>query len=373
MDVCGLNRVDSICGSRLYITAKATESARKTQDHKTGQMPSKKTGTAVTKLIITNGDSAANLLAEAGYTDTILPWRDVLHEGPIPDAEDDLFGLIRSKYLADGDKDDANDILADFKDRLALMRHHNRFERIELWFEHDLYDQLQILQILDMLARLGRINTVFLVQAPTYLGMQTPDNIRRFEELGLPVLDRMFAFASRAWRAYVYAGPTAINKIRQEPIPGFPFMGQALLRALQELPGPDGLSRTQRQILYSLDRGVARPGMLFAQVQNMEEAIFLGDMSFFKILSGLQYCQRPVLTGLPQEFKPQILSDGPQRKEFITSPLHITEFGKDVLSGKADFLSENGLHRWWGGRELTTSDHWRWDDETENLTRHQAA
>ena len=254
-----------------------------------------------------------------------------------------------------------------------MIRDHNRFERIELWFEHDMYDQLQILQILDMLARFGRINSVFIIQAPTYLGMQTPDNIGRFEELGLPVLDRMFAFASRAWNAYVTGGPDAINTLRLEPIPGFPFMEQALLRILQELPGKDGLSRTQRQILYSLNRGVNRPGMLFAQVQNMEEAVFLGDMSFFKILSALQYCQRPVLTGLPQDFKARILANAPQRKEFITSPLHITEFGKDVLAGKADFLSENGLHRWWGGTELKTSDHWRWDDETETLSRHRAA
>ena len=327
----------------------------------------------MTKLIITNGDSAAALLAEAGYQDTILPWRDILHEGPIPDADDDLFGLIRSKYLAENDQDDAEEILSDFKDRLTLLRDHNRFERIELWFEHDLYDQLQILQSLDMLSRFGRINNVFLIQAPTYLGMQTPETISRFEALGLPVLDRMFAFASRAWNAYVAAGPEVVNSIRQDPIPGFPFMGQALLRALQELPGPDGLSRTERNILYSLNRGVNRPGMLFAQAQNMEEAVFLGDMSFFKILSGLQFCPRPVLTGLPQQFKAKILGDTPQRKEFIMSQLHITSFGKDVLNGKADFLSENGLHRWWGGAELTTTDHWRWDDEAESLSRHRAA
>ena len=327
----------------------------------------------MTRLIITNGDSAAGLLTAAGIGDKVLPWRDVLHEGPVPDADDDLFGVIRAKYLADGHFNSEADTIDEFKERLSILKLHTEFERIELWFEHDLYDQLQILQVLDMLARFGRVNNVFIIQAPTYLGMQTPENIGRFEELCLPVLDRMFAFASKAWQAYVTGGPEAINQLRQEPIPGFPFLEIALLRTLQELPGPDGLSRTERQILYSLDRGVSRPGMLFAQVLNMEEAAFLGDWSFFKILSGLQFCSRPAISGLPQKFNTKIFANDDQRKEFITSPLGLTEFGKSMLSGKADFLSENGIHRWWGGIELTTSDHWRWQDEGEQLTHHRAS
>lgn len=325
------------------------------------------------RLIITNGDSAADLLKEAGIGDTVLPWRDILHEGPVPDADDDLFGVIRAKFLADGHFNNEADIQRDFKERLNIIRNHADYDRIELWFEHDLYDQLQILQILDMLSRFGRINNVFIIQAPTYLGMQSAENIGRFKELCLPVLDRMFGFAAKTWKAYVSGGPEAINELRQEPIPGFPFLEIALLRILQELPGTDGLSRTERQIIYSLDRGVSRPGMLFAQVLNMEEAAFLGDLSFFRILSGLQYCTRPVLSGLPQKFNTKIFSDGNQRKEFITSPLSLTDFGKNILTKQEDFLSENGIHRWWGGTELTTASHWRWDDEGEQLTHHRAS
>ena len=324
-------------------------------------------------LIITNGDSAAGILREAGIGDTILPWRDVLHEGPIPDADDDLFAKIRAKHHANGASQNADDIFQDFRDRNEILKNHQEFDRIELWFEHDLYDQLQILQILDHLARLKRVHSVFLVQAPTYLGTKTPDNIGRFEELGLPVLDSMFSFASKAWEAYRTAdAPNQINILRQGPIPGFPFMGQALKRCLEELPGKDGLSRTERQILYTLDRGVNRPGMLFAQVLNMEEAAFLGDWSFFKILSDLQFCTRPALTGLPQEFKPKIFTNDDQRKEFITSQLHLTDFGKKTLDQQADFLMENGLHRWWGGCELTSTNHWRWDDEIASLNHHKA-
>jgi len=35
-------------------------------------------------LNITNGDSAANIMADAGIAGVILPWRDILHDGPVP-------------------------------------------------------------------------------------------------------------------------------------------------------------------------------------------------------------------------------------------------------------------------------------------------
>ena len=38
------------------------------------------------KLIVTNGDSAAERLREAGIKGHIIPWRDMLHDGPVPAA-----------------------------------------------------------------------------------------------------------------------------------------------------------------------------------------------------------------------------------------------------------------------------------------------
>ncbi len=52
-------------------------------------------------LIITNGDSAGALLRRAIPDAEVLPWRDVLHEGPVP-FTDSLADLtdIRANYLA---------------------------------------------------------------------------------------------------------------------------------------------------------------------------------------------------------------------------------------------------------------------------------
>jgi len=54
-----------------------------------------------TELIITNGDSAAGSLKSVGLGDEILPWRDVLHEGPVPDVGGlGALSELRGRYLA---------------------------------------------------------------------------------------------------------------------------------------------------------------------------------------------------------------------------------------------------------------------------------
>src|SRR2546423_12861085 len=100
--------------------------------HRSGEM---------SELIITNGDSAANLLAAAGRTGRILPWRDVLHEGPILPVLD-ACTMARVDYLSDRFRIERADVAADFGARDAILKAHAGFDRVELWFEHDLYDQL---------------------------------------------------------------------------------------------------------------------------------------------------------------------------------------------------------------------------------------
>ena len=85
-------------------------------------------------LIITNGDSAAELLAAAGKVGRILPWRDVLHEGPLI-ADLVACSEARVAYLAERYRIAPADIAADFAARDAIVRAHASFDRIELWFE----------------------------------------------------------------------------------------------------------------------------------------------------------------------------------------------------------------------------------------------
>src|SRR2546430_7017791 len=101
------------------------------------------------ELHVTNGD--ATDVKGSGLAERILVWRDVLHEGRVRDVAPDELRRVGAEFLA-GDHD--RDTLRRFEERdetLAAARD----GRYVLWFEADLYCQLQLAEILARLAELA--------------------------------------------------------------------------------------------------------------------------------------------------------------------------------------------------------------------------
>ena len=108
-------------------------------------------------LNITNGDSSVEIMNRAGVTGDMLPWRDVLHEGPVPlKLSLDELSAVRAKYISGQGWGNLEEIQKLFIDRDATLKSCYAYEKVVLWFEHDLYDQLQILQILDFRLKDGK-------------------------------------------------------------------------------------------------------------------------------------------------------------------------------------------------------------------------
>src|SRR4051812_946444 len=100
-------------------------------------------------LHITNGDSAGDTLREAGLPGDVIISADVLHEGPCPTRADaTAFRETRARYLADAGYAAYDDALATFVGADAALQAACDGDEIVLWFEHDLFDQLQLLRLL---------------------------------------------------------------------------------------------------------------------------------------------------------------------------------------------------------------------------------
>ena len=211
-------------------------------------------------LHITNGDCAAAVLLEV-VDGEILPWRDVLHEGPVR-AGLSLEDLSRERaaFIVAAGWGGAPDVQKGFEERDAAFRRAGEHDEVVLWFEHDLYDQLQLIQVLDGLAEL-RGPPIMLICEAEYLGSMAPARAAELFELRNPVLRRHLQEASAAWAAFRSADPLTIDWRVQKALP---FLGPALRRHLEEFPWTsDGRSRTERQILDG--------------TQQLEEPVFLGD------------------------------------------------------------------------------------------------
>jgi hypothetical protein len=316
-------------------------------------------------LIITNGDAAGELLRRTISSAEVLPWRDVLHEDPVPlTATLAELTAIRAQYLADRGWGDREEIAANLQARDRGLARANAFDRVVLWFEHDLYDQLQLLQILDWFSRAER-GDLLLVQASEFLGRQTAQEIEALGALEQPVSDEQLALAADAWSAFRAPTPEPWQALLGGDLSPLPFLDQAVRRMLEELPGPEGLSRSERQILTALASGISTPPALFVAVQRTEPAVFMGDWSFWGLLDGLALARVPLIEGLAgAPFRPEGAS---LASSYFQSELRLTAFGEAVLECREDNAAPNEIDRWWGGTHLTNNRLWRFDAEKERL------
>jgi hypothetical protein len=215
-------------------------------------------------LHVTNGESVANTLRTTSLPGVVVAWNDTLHEGPL-DPNPARMRELRAQFLASHGWGDAHAIEAELERRDALLE---RADSVLLWFEHDLYDQLQLLQIL---ASIGADAQVELIQADRFLGPLDADALERLWESRTDVDVETRANARAAWEAICEG---RLEDAASLDLDALPF-ARAAIERLAEERAP--LSRTKRQLLAALEDGPKRPLQLFRANQAAEEAPFLGD------------------------------------------------------------------------------------------------
>jgi hypothetical protein len=339
----------------------------------------------VATLHITNGDCAAETLRLI-VTEPVVTAADVLHEGPCPPEDDDAWYETRARFLAGGDLRRTREIRAGLAGNDRQIVDAARASRsaardgLVLWFEHDLFDQLAIVRVLDLIARATggadetpRVSLICPGAFPGIdrfvgLGQLTADQLATLEGTGTPMTAGHFELATDAWRAFRDPNPSELFRIAQqltasqvggsEGGASLTFLGAALLRFFAEYPSTaNGLSRTEELALDQLRRSPSTANALFAATQAFEARPFLGDLTFFDMLRRLAAARVPLVAidG----------GGGDLRRLQVT----ITDAGRQVLALESDHVRLNGIDIWRGGVHLTGSDRspWRWDAGAETL------
>ena len=327
-----------------------------------------------TLLHVTNGESAGNSLRQTALGGAVLPWQDVLHDGPVPAVPRPELLQVRAGFLSDCGWGSRRAILSSLERRdRQLIEALRGGSHVVLWFEHDLYDQLQLLDALALAHEAGASPELIVVDAfpgkPSFrgLGELSPDELETLwptrREAAAEALDE----AASAWDAVRAAEPTALAEWSARGSAELPFVAPALRRLLAELPElTDGLSGTERHALQAIAAGARTPTAAFIEAQRLEDAPFLGDAWFYRALAALGGGQARLVEteeGDPLP-PPPPLSDG---QVFSRLPLRLTEEGQRVLRGESDRVDLLGVDRWIGGTHVTPDNAWRWDQAEQVL------
>ena len=313
------------------------------------------------QLHIRCGSDIGDRLHDAGFDGDFLEWADPVCAGPVPPEPDHhIYLKTRARFIADAWGFDFEETLEKMDGQYRALERLDDYDRITLWFEHDLYDQSVLINLLSRLrGRPSILNRMFMITTDKFEGIDrfigfgqlSPDQLSVFNGREVPVTRAMAEAAGQFWDAYRQPDPSGLAHLATHGRPeGLPYLQGAMIRFLEDYPSArNGLGLTAQLCLTALARGAGTPGEIFRDLMmKLDPQPFLGDAMFWPFLEELSRAQRPAITAF----------------EGIREPIALTDYGRALLAGEADWIEDNGIERWMGGARLGAGlPLWRWDGE----------
>ena len=316
-------------------------------------------------LHITNGDAAIPVIRATGAVGNILPWRDLLHLGPIADTADlRSQSKQRAQFIAACGWANVADVEQDFRRRDEMLLRAHEFDEVVLWFEHDLYDQLQLVQILAVLASVVSDKTsIKLINTDEYLGTISANRLGQWAKKTVTISADHLVFMQRVWRAITASSPELLAVLVNEDMSPFDHLQPAILRLLAEFPEPNcGLSKSQFLTLKLLSEAPEKSltaGRLYGAYQQLDTPRFMADMPYWWLLR--QWANAPNACV-------SIQPNSAEQIAFSQREITITQHGQDILSGVNQWRIVDENQYWVGGTLIRPDKIWFWNAKTRQLT-----
>jgi len=352
------------------------------------------------KLHITNGDCTGEMLKEAkDLAGDVLCWRDLLHDGPVL-ADPQENRQARITYLSEfvvrtsPEITEPNKLIEqDFQQRDWLLSRLDDYDEVVLWFEHDLYDQLQLLEVcvnlqphFETLQQLSIICIDAHPDVPFFhgLGNLTPQMLLDLFPQRQPLSKAQLDQCADIWSAFTAATPEALAHLANNPIAGWPYMEKALRRFCCEYPALEtGLTLTQTYLLLTLLKAPEELPALESHLKLLEQhgklpegvtaqsryyKILSGPANFTRIFHHLQHLEVDPFMGdlfIKHELNRLIQAPVPyvhlSQSDEGEAVYLLTVAGAEALQGLRHWLQDNHYDLWRGGVQITDENVWLWD------------
>src|SRR5207248_1529530 len=152
--------------------------------------------------------------------------------GPVPSGLSDaelmevrvryLAGPAELEWVAWTGSDASLDPVNDMREWRAAIARHDSYDELILWYEHDLFDQLNLIQLLTWIREhLPPAKPVTLVCIGSFpghpqfkgLGELTPDELASLFETRQRISDAQYSLAALAWQAFRDPTPERLDAL----------------------------------------------------------------------------------------------------------------------------------------------------------------
>lgn len=321
---------------------------------------------------VANGTSVTMMFDEAGIPGPWSIWADPLHDGPVPGGlSDSQLMDVRMRHLAPPDPRQHNPV-NDLREWRRAIERFDSYDELILWYEHDLFDQLNLIQLLTWIrgcVPADKLVTLICIDSfpghPQFkgIGELTASEVASLLGVRQPVTDAQYELATRAWDAFRHSTPESLDELRRGKTSPLPYLADAITRFLQEYPWTrDGLSRSERRLLELAASGRMSLTTAFPRMHDGEKAYYVSDTSLADLAIALSQTTPPLLAHT---------RDG--HDHILHGSVTLTDSGRAVLARQMDRVAACGIDRWYGGVHLHASnDGWRWDERLQVITKQQS-
>lgn len=325
-------------------------------------------------LHIHNGESSAGTLKRSTIQGEQFAFRDALIAGPTPAGlAGEKWRRLRAAHLSESygvNREGCESDLARQEETLSSYAEH---DEVVLWFEHDLYCQVNLIYLLDWFHSrdLGKTK-LSLICIGEFPGLE---GFRGLGELNVEQLTSLFGsrheitgaelrLASAAWAAYRSPDPRAIEELLHDDTSSLPLLHNAFMAHLARFPSTrNGLGRIENRALELIDQGLESFGELFPGFGREESLYGLGDFQLWLALKQMSMARTPLLTCENGQSMHEPLESAKLRN----TKFALTPQGKLALTGEGDFVAMNGIDLWLGGVHVLDDQLWRWDEVSAKL------
>ncbi|MCV6629157.1 MAG: DUF1835 domain-containing protein [Flavobacteriaceae bacterium] len=255
-------------------------------------------------LHITNGDAFSNRFKKMKWKGDVITWREMLCEGKTTaDIGSESFWRFRFDFLNKYYKVSKKQFIEKTLKEYRNLCNQKQQEQIVLWFEYDLFCQINLIAVLTWLKNHRKGASIQLVCSgnqfgESYLGLNQLNDQQLTELYNNRIeldADDLY-FAEYVWQLYCSDNPIRLESISKFNSSQLPFITDAIAAHLKRFPSlRNGLNQIeQAAIELAAQKTYKNEKVLVGDLLKNDHPYGFGDSQYFKMLHQI----KPLFTNL---------------------------------------------------------------------------
>ncbi|MCX2719655.1 DUF1835 domain-containing protein [Lentiprolixibacter aurantiacus] len=278
-------------------------------------------------LHITNGDSFTQRLTKLKLNGDIITWREMLCEGKTEtDVGSESFWKTRFDFLHKNYNVSKSWFVEKTLKEYRSLCNHKQQDQIVLWFEYDLFCQINMLAVISWLKSHRRYADISLVCSGNEdetdkmysLNELTDEQLLDLYKNRVHLSQNDIEYADYVWQLYCSDNPIRLENLMDFENYQYEYLSDAIKVHLKRFPTiKNGLNEIENKVLeLSYNEKPASKKALLGAVMKNQGYYGFGDSQFQRVITNL----KPLFSGF--------------------NPVKLTKKGKEILDGQTSYYAE---------------------------------